>query len=222
MKKTNKFAAIGLAAGLTVGGATGLVLAVPAISGAQSTDTTTAPATGTQGETGRPDPGQHVADALAPLVSDGTLTQDQADKVIAALEAARPQGGPGMGHGGGMGLDAAATALGITADELRTELQSGKTIAQVAGDKGVDVQTVIDAMVAQLKTHLDEEVASGEHTQAEADQKLADATTRITEQVNNAMPTGGRGPGGPGGFGGHGGPDGQAPDQGTTDTTVQG
>jgi hypothetical protein len=78
---------------------------------------------------------------------------------------------------------------------------------------------VIDAMVAQVKTHLDEEVASGEHTQAEADQKLADATTRITEQVNNAMPTGGRGPGG---SGGHGGPDGQAPEQGTTDTTVQG
>jgi hypothetical protein len=219
MKKTNKFAAIGLAAGLTVGGATGLVLAVPAISGAQSTDTTTAPATGTQSDSGRPDPGQHMADTLAPLVADGTLTQDQADKVIAALEAARPQGGPGMGHGRGMGLDAAAAALGITADELRTELQSGKTIAQVASDKGVDVQTVIDAMVAQFKTHLDEEVASGEHTQAEADQKLADATTRITEQVNNAMPTGGRGPGG---SGGHGGPDGQAPEQGTTDTTVQG
>jgi hypothetical protein len=216
MKKTNKFAAIGLAAGLTVGGATGLVLAVPAISGAQSTDTSTAPATDAQSDSGRPDPGQHMADALAPLVADGTLTQDQADKVIAALEAARPQGGPGMGHGGGMGLDAAATALGITADELRTELQSGKTIAQVASDKGVDVQTVIDAMVAQLKTHLDEEVAAGEHTQEEADQKLADATTRITEQVNNTMSAGGRGPGG------HGGPDGHAPDQGTTDTTVQG
>ncbi len=222
MKKTNKFAAIGLAAGLTVGGATGLVLAVPAISGAQSTGTTTAPATGTPSDSGRPDPGQHMADALAPLVSDGTLTQDQADKVIAALEAARPQGGPGMGHGGGMGLDAAATALGITADELRTDLQSGKTIAQVASDKGVNVQTVIDAMVAELKTHLDQEVASGEHTQAEADQKLADATTRITDEVNNGRPAGGdHGPGGPGGRG----PRGQAPDQGTsgtTDTTVQG
>lgn len=214
MKKTNKFAAIGLAAGITVGGATGLVLAVPAISGAQSTDTTTAPATGLQGDTGRPDPGQHMADALAPLVSDGTLTQEQADKVISALEAARPEGGPGMGRGG-KGLDAAASALGITADELRTELQSGKTIAEVAGEKGVDVQAVVDAMVAQMKTHLDEEVASGEHTQAEADQKLADATTRITEQVNNGMPAGGRG------HGGHG-PGGQAPDQGSTDTTVQG
>jgi hypothetical protein len=109
-----------------------------------------------------------------------------------------------------MGLDTAATALGITADELRTELEAGKTIAEVAGERGVDVQTVIDAMVAQLETHLAEEVASGEHTQEEADQKLADATTRITDHVNNGMPAGGRGPRG------------GAPDQGTTDTTVQG
>ena len=100
-------------------------------------------------------------------------------------------------------------------------LGTAKPVHAVGHDpQGVDVQTVIDAMVAQLKTHLDEEVAAGEHTQAEADQKLADATTRITEQVNNTMPTGGRGPGGPGM--GHGGPGGQAPEQGTTDTTVQG
>ena len=100
-----------------------------------------------------------------------------------------------MGHGG-PGLDAAATALGITADELRTDLQGGKTIAQVAADKGVDVQTVIDAMVADAKSHLAAEVASGEHTQAEADQKLADLTQRITDSVNNGRPA--RGDHGPG------------------------
>src|SRR3954447_26598046 len=53
-----------------------------------------------------------------------------------------------LGHGGGVDLETAATALGITPDELRTELEAGKTIAQVAGEKGVDVQTVIDALVA--------------------------------------------------------------------------
>jgi hypothetical protein len=208
MKKTNKFAALGLAAGLAAGGAAGLVVAIPAVSGAQSTSTTTAPS-----DTSRPDPGTHIADALAPLVADGTLTQDQADKVTSALKDAMPKGGPGgrgpgMGHGGA-GLDAAATALGITADELRTELQGGSTIAQVAAAKGVDVQTVIDAMVADAKTHLDQEVASGEHTQAEADQKLADITARITDSVNNGMPA--RGDHGPGG--------GQPPADGTTGTT---
>jgi lipoate-protein ligase A len=57
---------------------------------------------------------------------------------------------------------------------------------------------VIDALVAEFKAHLDEEVASGEHTQEEADQKLAKATERITDMVNNGRPEGGRGPGGRG------------------------
>src|SRR4051794_26102413 len=43
------------------------------------------------------------------------------------------------GHGGGVNLETAATALSMTPDELRTELEAGKTIAQVAGEKGVDV-----------------------------------------------------------------------------------
>ena len=125
MKKTNKFAALGLAAGLAAGGAAGLVVAVPAVSGAQSTSTTTVDGSTAATDTGRPDPGTRITDALAPLVSDGTLTQEQADKVTEALKDAMPQGGRGggMGHGG-QGLDAAATALGITADELRTELEA--------------------------------------------------------------------------------------------------
>jgi hypothetical protein len=49
-------------------------------------------------------------------------------------------------------------------------------------------------------------VASGIHTQAEADQKLADARTRIEAFVNGTAPAGG-----PGGFGGPGGPHGHGP-----------
>ena len=193
MKK--KAAAAALAAGLLGGGAAGMILGSTGVSGAQEATTTTVEQqAGDQAtsDAGRPDPSTHFSEALAPLVEDGTITQAQADAVIAALaEAGPPQGGRG-GHGemgrGGPGLDAAAEALGITADELRTELESGQTIAKVATAKGVDVQTVIDAMVAQFKAHLDEEVASGEHTQEEADQKLADVTERITDSVNNGMP----------------------------------
>ena len=52
----------------------------------------------------------------------------------------------------------------MTAAELRTELEAGKTIAQVASTKGVEVQKVIDALVAE-------------------------ATTRITDMVNGVKPT---------------------------------
>jgi hypothetical protein len=107
--------------------------------------------------------------------------------------------------GPGKGAEAVATALGITVEELKTELSSGKSIADVAKAKNVDIAKVIAAMTAQMKAHLDEEVASGEHTQAEADAKLAEFTTRVTEMVNKAGgPQAGQ-KGGPGGKHGKGG-----------------
>jgi hypothetical protein len=99
------------------------------------------------------------------------------------------RGGPGGGHGG-MGLSTAAEALGVTEDDLRTALQDGKTIAAVAEEKGVDLQKVIDAMVADTKTHLAEEVESGRITQAQADERLADLEERITEMVSSTRPAG--------------------------------
>jgi hypothetical protein len=153
--------------------------------------------------------GDWAKSVLDGLVAKGTITQAQADEILAALQAARPDHGPGPGgkggpHGFGRDLDAAAQALGMTADELRTALQGGQSLADVAKAKGVDVSKVVDALVAQLKAHLDEEVKSGKHTQAEADQILAEAKTRIDAFVNGTAPAGGPGFGGPGGGRGHG------------------
>lgn len=197
-------AAGALSASLLAGGTAGALLFAPSISGAQ-TATTEAPAEAPA----PPEPGTPPAwmtDTLSKLVADGTINQAQADAVAQALEAAKPAHGPGErggpGHGrGGKGLDAAATALGMTADELRTELQSGKTIAQVAEAKGVPTQTVIDAIVADMNAHFDEELAAGEHTQAEIDQRKAEAAQRATDMVNGTMPAKGEGRGGPGGRG---------------------
>lgn len=224
MKK--QLMAAGLTAGLAAGGAAGFVFtgnspvaiaqdSTTAAPGQTDSPSTTAP------DGARPDRGAWLSEALKPLVDDTTITQEQADKVIAAIEAAKPPH-PGGGHDGmrggpgrGAGLDGAATALGITEDELRTQLRAGKSIADVATDKGVEVQTVIDAMVAEAKTRLDQAVTDQKLTQAEADQRLAEITGRITEMVNGQMPPGGPGMGGPGGPGfpgmhdrHHGGPDG--------------
>ena len=210
-----KLAALGLAAGLVGGGAAGFaVTGTTGIAGAQAETTTTAPATDETPSneapgTNRPDPSAKLAETLAPLVTDGTLTQAQADKVIAAIEAARPAGGHhGGGRGGkgrGPGAEAAATALGLTGEELRTELDAGKTIAAVAIEKGVDLTTVTDAMLAAETTKLAEKVTAGEITQAQADERLSGEAERITERVNNVKPAGGpRGErhGGPGRDGG--------------------
>jgi hypothetical protein len=214
MKK--KFVATGLVTGLIAGAGAGLILQSTGFAGASNDrpaaiSTSVVEDAGTDATGERPDRGQRLTEVLQPLVDSGTITADQMTAVVDALVAAGPQGGGDHGdhgdhggrggrggHGGmrgaGKGLDAAATALGITADELRTELRGGQTVAQVATAKGVDVQTVVDAIVADLKAHLDEEVASGEHTQAEADAKLTEATARITDMVNNGRPERGDGP----------------------------
>lgn len=147
-----------------------------------------------------------IAADLAGLVSDGTLTQEQADKVAETLASKMPAGGRGGDHGGrgGFGgLSAAATAIGVTEDELRTQLEAGKSIAAVAEANGVSEQAVIDAIIAEAKTHFAEEVASGEHTQAEVDAKLADLEARVKTMVETeGLPQrGGHGPDGDGGSG---------------------
>lgn len=214
-----KLAIIGLSAGLIGGGAAGLAFTGSAgLAGAQTETTTTAPATSSDAAA-KPDRSARLAEVLAPLVTDGTITQAQADKVVAALDAAGPLGGGGHGRGGrggGPGAEAAATALGLTVEELRTELQGGKTIAEVATDKGVELSTVTDAMLAAQTEHLAEEVAAGKITQAQADERLSGAAERIAARVNGELPEGGHG--GPGGRGAQ--PPADAPADADTTTTT--
>jgi hypothetical protein len=102
------------------------------------------------------------------------------------------------------GLAAAATYLGVTQADLRTSLESGKTLAQIAGaTNGKTVAGLIDALVAAEKTELAAAVTSGEITQAQSDQMTSTLTAHVTAEVNGTRPD--RGPGGPGGPGfGHG------------------
>jgi hypothetical protein len=101
-------------------------------------------------------------------------------------------GGPGGPHGGrGEGLEATAEAIGITADELRTALMDGQSIAQVAEANDVDVQTVIDALVARADERLDEAVENGRLTEAQASERAAELEERITAHVNGERPAGG-------------------------------
>jgi uncharacterized protein YidB (DUF937 family) len=112
-------------------------------------------------------------------------------------------GGFGFGFGLGAGLDSAAKALGISTDDLKTDLAKGQTIAQIAKSKNVDVNKVIDALVADASAKIDQARKDGHLTQAQADKAKTDLKTRITDLVNNGFPKGP--PGGPFGFPGRGG-----------------
>ena len=108
---------------------------------------------------------------------------------------------PAHDKAGGGHLDAAATALGMTVEELRTALVAGTSLADVAATKGVAVQKVIDAIVAAKTAELKQHVADGKLTQARADELLAGLSARVTAMVNADIPAFGRGGRGHGGEG---------------------
>ena len=135
--------------------------------------------------------------------------------VVAGLSLAQgPTGTPTPGDKGGPGLDlgimggggdwtvfdAAAKALGLTPEELFSELHSGKTLSDVATAKGVDIKTVTQAMAdarqAAMKKAVEQAVTDGRLTRDQADWTL--------KGIQNSWMGGGfggrgMGPGGPGG-----------------------
>ena len=140
-----------------------------------------------------------IKNALSGLVGDGTLTQAQADKVATALANKLPKRGmrgPG-GRFGGMGMaqaqDAAAKALGMPTTQLRTAVQGGKSLATIAKDQKVSVDSLVKAMVTATEGELATAVKDGTLTQARADKIKSSLTQQITNRVNSVRPDRGLG-----------------------------
>jgi hypothetical protein len=94
----------------------------------------------------------------------------------------------------------AADVLEMEQADLAAELQAGKTIAQVAQERGVDPQTIVDAFIAIRAEILAEAVANGCITQEQADLMLEhlaeEAAARVYEPFSpgeHGQGTGGRG-----------------------------
>ncbi len=159
---------------------TGLAVAVPAVAATEDTDGTSTSVV------------DRIKDALSGLVDDGSISQEQADEVATTLGDAGF--GRHGGHGGWFGLETAAETLGMTEDELRTALEAeGATLAKVADEKGVAVDSLVDALVRAKQEGIAKAVEEG-MPQEVADQRLADLEKRVTEWVNSTrgdMPWGG-------------------------------
>ena len=153
----------------------GLAVAVPALADPSST----ASAAGASAV-------ERIRNALSGLVGDGSLTQEQADEVATTLGQAGIGEGRGDHGGGRLDLAAAATALGMTQDELSTALQAdGASLATVAGQQGVPVETLVAALTDAAEARIAQAVTDGRITQEQADQRLADLAERITERVQD-------------------------------------
>jgi hypothetical protein len=79
--------------------------------------------------------------------------------------------------------------LDITPQELRSELRSGKSLAQIATDHGESVDGLVDAIVAPAKAHLDKAVEKGHLTRQRADELLARLTDAVEKAVQRTRPT---------------------------------
>lgn len=138
-----------------------------------------------------------AVDRVDAALAAGRITKDEADAMKAAINSGKlPLGagfGPGIGfnkdmHGVGGLLDAAATYLGLTDDQLQTQLESGKSLADVATAQGKSVDGLKQAIIAAVQSKLDQAVKDGRLTSDQRDQMLADFKAHIDDLVNGTLP----------------------------------
>ena len=155
-------------------------LGVGAVMAQEDTPTATTPDASPTAESGTPQ-SQETPDAAA-TPDSGTPDDDDGD-------------GDGDGDGEhrsgcgvkGVSADELAGFLGISVDELRAELAAdGATLATVAAAHGQDRAALIAFLTEQTQSALDERVAAGDLTQAEADEKLADFTANVDSIVDSS------------------------------------
>ena len=92
--------------------------------------------------------------------------------------------GGGWGQGGIIYNQSVTDLLGLTPQEIQEQRQEGKSLAQIAADRGVSEEDLINAILADRKEILQEKVAAGIITQEQADQRLEIMKENLTEAVN--------------------------------------
>jgi hypothetical protein len=136
-------------------------------------------------------------DRVDAALAAGRITKDQADAMKAAINSGKlPLGigfGPGMGfhkgvHGFGASLDAAATYLGLTEAQLRTQIESGKSLADVAKAQGKSVAGLKQAMLDSIQSKLDQAVKDGKLTAVQRDDIMTKVEASIDDLINGKLP----------------------------------
>ena len=145
-------------------------------------------------------------DQVDAALNDGKITKAEADELKARIESGDfppflgpallfghrfGHEGPGF-HGGppflfGEKLSAAADYLGLTEAELRTKLNSGQTLAEIANAQGKSVDGLKQAILAEAKKKLDQLVQDGDLTQAEADAMYERLQSHVEDLVEHGM-----------------------------------
>jgi len=118
-------------------------------------------------------------DVLAQLVKDGKLTQAQADKIKQHLASRQACSGiGGFGHHMGMHLlrkylpdiaNSVAQGLHLTTDQLKAQLQSGKSLSDIATAQHISSAQLHTIVLNAIQSALNKAVSAGDLTQQQAD-----------------------------------------------------
>ena len=79
----------------------------------------------------------------------------------------------------------AADKIGISVDELKTDVKAGQSISEIATAHNVDPQSVADALVAKATDRLNQAVTDGKLTQERADKAEAKLPELATKVINH-------------------------------------
>ncbi len=126
--------------------------------------------------------GKGINSLLSTLVTNGTITQSQADAISKAATDLRGAA-KAMREANRASLDTVLTStLGISLDTVKSRMKAGESLAQIAGDKK---DALIAALSAEVNKQIDAAVAAGKVSAAQATAQKAKTTERVTKMVNN-------------------------------------
>ena len=140
---------------------------------------------------------QALKNRIDDAVDAGRLTEEQAKELEERIDSGDYPLlfglGPGPGHGFGLGhhrgfgvLETAAAYLGLSEADLREAL-GDKTLAEIAQEKGKTVDALVKALVAAEEKRIDEAVADGRITKAQATEIKSKLTERMEALVNGEL-----------------------------------
>ena len=125
---------------------------------------------------------KRISSMLSGLVSNGTITQSQADAIIKVAEGMRAAT-KSIRDANRTALDSVITStLGISLDTLTSRLKAGETLSTIAGDKK---SALITALAAEINKQIDAALAAGKITADQATAQKAKSVDRVTNMVNN-------------------------------------
>ncbi len=107
----------------------------------------------------------------------------------------RPMMGGGLAWGGESMVDVVSQLLGLTPEQIHEQRLAGKSLVQIAQEKGVSKDQLVAAILAAKKAVLDNLVKDGKLTQAQADAMYAHMQTQVPNAVERTSvgPANGRG-----------------------------